>query len=96
MAMTVTEREKSSAHSGPPQGGALWGEEERRSGADTVNYDAEMARIDVKIEETIKGLNAEKKDLADKKRDQQMQQIYSFMDNVGMTPEEVLEKLKAE
>lgn len=64
----------------------------------SVNYEAEIAKIDAKIakhEETIKGLKAEKKDLADKKRDQQMQQIYSFMDTAGMTPDEVLEKLKS-
>ena len=63
------------------------------------NYDIEIAQIDERIAKyktTIANLEAKKEERLATKRESEMKEIYSYMNDNKLTPEDVLKQLKSE
>lgn len=65
----------------------------------SVDYDAQIAKIDEKIEkytDLIKGYRTQRDELTEKKQSVRMKVLYEYMSENGLSPDEVLEKIKTD
>ena len=63
-----------------------------------MDYDEELQKIDMQIirwQNTIKELQERKRELAEQKQQEEMREIYRYMQETGMTSEDRLARLTA-
>lgn len=62
----------------------------------SIDYDAEIQKLDTKIEKystLLAGAKTQRQEMMSKKQDADMQQLYTYMQQTGMSPADVISTL---